>query len=387
MASPSLDSLTPAALRTLFPSAELCVHLNHAGTAPIARPVAAAVQDVCNDLMSDDSFTAFKNHMKRQEELRAVAGRMMGVAPSTLAFVKNTSHGLTIAAQALPFEPGDVVVVPGGEYPSNTYPWMAQSMRGVETVIVPALPDGNWSEDALIAACESNKRARCLAVSWVNWGTGQRVNLAKLGAYCRDNGLFFVVDAVQGLGALQLDFDAIPIDMATAGCHKWQMAPAGIGVLYIREGLTPRLLPTNVGWNSVAKPLEWERMHWSELRQTPERYEEGTPNLPGTAGLLASLKLLETVGFKAVEERVVHLAGLLRAGLEAHGYNILSPSEPEKRSGIVAFRHPSRPNEEVLQILEAANIRVVVRCGNVRFSPHVYISEADIARALEAVPR
>lgn len=373
-------------MRALFPSAQTCIHLNHAGTGPIAQPVAEAVQTVCAELMSENNFTAFKNHVKRREELLSVLARMMDVPASCVALVKNTSHGLTIAAQALPFQPGDVVTVLGGEYPSNVYPWMAQAVRGVETQIVPADENGNWSEDAIIATCKADSRTRCLAVSWVNWGTGQRVNLERLGGFCRQHGIYFVVDAVQGLGALRARFADWNVDIATAGCHKWLLSPAGIGGLYIRDGLTPELLPTNIGWNSVEHPIEWERMHWNELRQTPERYEEGTPNILGTAGLLQSVKLLESVGFEAVETRIVGLASILRDGLEQRGYRVLSPTEPEKRTGIVAFRHPTWSNEEVVRALEAATVRVVVRCGNVRFSPHAYNNEEDITRALDALP-
>ncbi len=375
-----------AGLRALFPSAASCVHLNHAGTSPIARPAAEAVQNVMDELMSDDSFLAFKNHEKRQAELRAAFGRMLNVSPASLAFVKNTSHGLSIAADALPLAPGDNVVLPPGEYPANVYPWIAQKKRGVETRIAPArnAETNVIAEEDLMAACDA--RTRVLSVSWVQWGTGQRLDLARLGQFCRARNIVFAVDIVQGLGALRLDLGSLPVDIAAAGCHKWLLAPAGIGVLYVRPDLLPHLLPTNVGWNSVTSAVRWENLHF-DLKNDASRFEEGTPNILGTAGLLASVRLLELAGFETVERHVLDMASRLRDGLQERGCRVVSPGEHERqRSGIVAFRHPRRSNEDVLHALTEKKVRVAVRCGNVRFSPHVENDASDVERALAALP-
>lgn len=373
--------------RDLFPSSRTCIHLNHAGVSPIARPVADSVQKVTGELMSDDCFVAYKNHMRRQENLRAAFGRLMNVAPGTLGFVRNTSHGITIAAQALPFAAGDVVILPAGEYPANVYPWMAQAWRGVAVRTVPTHGDGILSEDDLIAACEAEPRARALAVSWVQWGTGQRLDLQRLGEFCRGRGLWFVVDLVQGLGALRPDLGSLPVDIATAGCHKWLLAPGGAGVLYVREGLGPSLLPTNVGWNSVEEPIDWERLHWDEMRTTPERFEEGTPGVLAVAALGKSVELLEGVGFDAVNDRVLALADYARQALAGRGCRVISPAaDPAQRSGIIAFRHASLDNDAVLAALTEKKVRAAVRCGNVRFAPHAYNTEADIDAAVAAVP-
>lgn len=371
-------------LRGLFPSAQKCVHLNHAGTAPIPQPAADAAALVADELMSDDSFAAFKNHQKRQESLRQALSRLISAPPSALAFVKNTSHGLSLVSDALPLGPGENVVVPEGEYPANVYPWMAQrARRGVETRIVPTRANGIVAEEDLIAACDAGTRV--LAVSWVQWGTGQRMNLAHLGAFCRERGIFFVVDAVQGLGALRLDLSTLEdVDFAVAGCHKWLLSPAGIGVLYVRPGVMDRLLPANVGWNSVVDPLDWERVHF-DLKPTADRFEEGTPNLMGTAALGASVGLLEAVGFAAVAQRVLALADYARAQLSQRGCHVVSPGDPDQCSGIVAFRHPSHSNDAVLQTLAARRIIAAVRCGSVRLSPHAYSSEADIDAAVAAL--
>ncbi|MBC8141877.1 MAG: aminotransferase class V-fold PLP-dependent enzyme, partial [Armatimonadetes bacterium] len=220
--------MTPTELRALFPSAQKCIHLNHAGTSPVASPVADAVREVLDELQSANPLTAYMNAFARASDLREIWGRMLRTAPDNLAVVKNTSHGLTIIAQGIPFRAGENIVVAANEYPSNVYPWLAQETRGVHTRLVPPQADGYVAEDDLEAACDADTRV--LAVSWVQWGTGQRMDLARLGAFCAARNIHLVVDAVQGFGALRLDLSVFPgVSFATGGGHKWLLAPGGVG--------------------------------------------------------------------------------------------------------------------------------------------------------------
>lgn len=377
--------MTPAELRILFPSAQKAIHLNHAGTSPVAAPVADAVQAVLAELQSENPLTAYINTMKRADELRGVWGRMLQTEPDNLAIVKNTSHGLTIIAQGVPFLAGENVVVAANEYPSNVYPWMAQEARGVQTRLVAPREDGYVSEDDLEAACDENTRV--LAVSWVQWGTGQRMDLARLGAFCTARNILLAVDVVQGFGALRCDLSQLPgVSFATGGGHKWLLSPGGVGFLYVRPDLLETLLPNNVGWNWVAKPMAWEASEWQTPKPTVARFEEGTPNILGIAGTLASMNLLESIGTDAVEARVLELADCTRRKLEARGMHVVAPHGSESRSGIVAFRHPTVANEAVEAKLAEANIVCAVRCGNVRFAPHVYSIESDVDVAVDAIP-
>ncbi len=377
--------MTPAELRLLFPSVQKSIHLNHAGTSPIASPVAEAVQSVLADLQSENPLTAYINAMKHADDLRDAWGRMLRTAPDNLAVVKNTSHGLTIIAQGIPYRTGENIVVAANEYPSNVYPWLAQETRGVQTRLVAPQADGYVSEDDLEAACDA--QTRVLAVSWVQWGTGQRMDLARLGAFCAARNIFLVVDAVQGFGALRLDLSALPgVAFATGGGHKWLLSPGGVGFLYVRPDLLETMLPNNVGWNWVAKPMAWEASQWGTPKPTTARFEEGTPNVLGLAGMLASVDLLESVGTDAIESRVLELAAYTRQRLTERGMHVVSPHGTETRTGIVAFRHPTIANETVEAKLAESKVICAVRCGNVRFAPHVYSTESDIDVVVAAVP-
>jgi cysteine desulfurase / selenocysteine lyase len=265
------------------------------------------------------------------------------------------------------------------EYPSVVYPWQAQAYRGVETRIV-ACPDGLLSEDALMAACDA--KTRVLAVSWVQWGTGQCLDLNKLGAFCKAQDIWFVVDVIQGLGALECDLAACGADIAAGGCHKWLLAPAGIGPLYIKPERLTELLPTNVGWNWVDRPFVWDRLRFEDTKPGTERFEEGSPAILAIAGLEASLGLLESVGMAEIEKAVRANAEGLRARLRAAGLEVCPT---DGHSGIVPFRDPSRSNDDVLAQLDSQNIWAAVRCGWVRFSPHAYNNGKDLERVVGAL--
>lgn len=377
--------MTPAELRMLFPSVQKAIHLNHAGTSPIATPVAEAVQAVLAELQSENPLTAYISAMKHADALRDIWGRMLRTSPDNLAVVKNTSHGLTIIAQGIPFRSGENIVVASNEYPSNVYPWLAQESRGVQTRLVAPCEDGYVAEEDLEAACDANTRV--LAVSWVQWGTGQRMDLARLGAFCTARNILLVVDVVQGFGALRCDLSKFSgVAFATGGGHKWLLAPGGVGFLYVRPDLLETLVPNNVGWNWVAKPMAWEASQWGTPKPNTARFEEGTPNILGLAGMLASMELLESIGTDAVETRVLEIAAYTRRRLSNRGMHVVAPHGPDVRSGIVAFRHPTISNDTVEAKLAESNIICAVRCGNVRFAPHVYSTESDIDTAVNAIP-
>jgi cysteine desulfurase / selenocysteine lyase len=259
------------------------------------------------------------------------------------------------------------------DYPSTLYPWQAQA---------PKVFLADADEASLMAACDEHK-PKVLCASWVHWGTGRVLDLNTLGRFCRERGILFVADIVQGLGALVPDLSFV--DIAAAGCHKWLLCPAGIGVLYIRPELLGELLPTNVGWNWPERPMEWRASGFSEPKNSAARFEEGSPSLLSTAALLASMSLLESVGLEAVQERVLTLARFAQNQLRARGMNLALPEE-KLQSGIVGFTHPSLSNDEALAALETKNVRAAVRAGFVRLSPHAYSTEEEIERAVATLP-
>ena len=159
----------------------------------------------------------------------------------------NTSYGLNLAARALPFERGDVVITSDREYPSNIYPWMElEASRGVTLERVPCdgvLPD----EEAILAAIE-RPRVRGVVLSWVSFATGYRIDVARIGRACRARGIWFVLDAIQGIGTAPLDVRAVDVDIVACGGQKWLLSPWGTGFVWLRPDLVQQLRPVDVSW-------------------------------------------------------------------------------------------------------------------------------------------
>jgi selenocysteine lyase/cysteine desulfurase len=365
-------------LRQLFPVTRRWVFMNHAALAPLSGPAAdrlvAAAREAAAD--GDRRWPAWHEETGR---VRAQAARLLGAAEaSSVAFVENTSVALSLIAEGLPWEAGDNVVSAACEYPSNVYPWMNLGRFGVELRLV-AEEDGRVPAEAVIARID--ERTRVVALSWVQYSSGFRSDLARIGAACRERGVLFVVDAIQGLGALRLDAGSLPVDAVAAATHKWLLGPEGLALLYLGPRAVERMRPTRAGWRSMRHMFDWERfeIEWNEGALA---HEPGTLNTFGILALGRSLDLLLELGLEAVERRVLALTDRLVEGLTVAGLAVYSPRGAAERSGIVSVTHPRRHATELALHLETRGIRVADRGGRLRIAPHVYNSEDEVDRVV-----
>ena len=357
------------------------VYLNNASTGPLPRRTIAAV----------NSFTAARGEpwtiseemqFGTLAETRERAGRLIGAPAAQVALMVNTSYGINVATGCLPFDKGDVVVTSDREFPANIYPWMAlEESRGVKLVKVPcvdSLPD----EEAIIAALDG-PRVRALTISWVNFSSGYRVDLERLGAACRERGIFFIVDAIQGLGAATVDVQRCNIDVFACGGQKWLLSPWGSGFVYLREKLVRDLDPSPVSWMAVKGSDDFTRLIDYDLtwRDDARRFEMITLPFQEFAGLNASLALIEELGPARIASHVAGLADrIVEWAGEQSDVELITPAEPAKRAGIVSVRPP---------VAAAASARLTERGvihsfreGAIRLSPHCYNTVEDIDRTL-----
>ena len=359
-------------------------YLNHAGVSPAPARVVRAVQEAAALSARDPLGFFMDGVLTWRESARTRLARLMGVPAEELALIKNTGHGLSLVADALRLEPGDNVVSVDCEYPSVVYPWYAQADRGIETRLVTPRPDGTFTPDDLAAMMDD--RTRVLTLSWVQFGTGFRCDLAACAALAHSYNALFVVDVIQGLGALPLDLVSWGVDIAVTGSHKWLMAPGGTGGLYIAPHALDQMRLVNMGALSVVDVVKFDPLDFS-VKPSAHRYEEGTPNGLGLAGLDAALSLLEEVSINAIADSVLALTAYAAQKLEAKGYQVTSPRDDHQRAGLVMFQHPTHSNEVVLEALTAAGVSAAVRGGKVRFSPHFYNTLEEIERAVYALPK
>ena len=365
--------------RREFPITMDRVHLNHAGVSPVSTRVAAVIASFAEEALHL-SPTVYKRWETRCEGARRSFARLIGAQASEIAFVKNTSEAISLVAAGLDWRAGDNVIALDGEYPSNVYPWWSLRRWGVETRMV-ACDRGRFSIDAVVAL--TDRRTRVLAVSFVDWNSGARTDLRRLGELCRERDVLLCVDGIQGVGALQLDVEAMGIDCLAVGGHKWLLAPEGCGGLFVSHRIIARLQSVLHGWKSVSDASTYLPYHF-EPRMDAAKFEPGSPPQLGTLALGAALDLLLEIGPANIECRILDLTQSLATRLRAAGAEVLSPWGEGERSGIVVFRLGNDPRA-LADELNRKGFVVRSRGGGVRVAPHFYNNEEDLDRLLAAL--
>lgn len=359
------------------------VYLNHATISPWPRRTAEAVQRFAAENAAEGG-RHYARWASVEETLREQLRRLIN-APHTddIALLKNTSEGLSVVAYGLAWTAGDNVVIGDEEFPSNRIVWESLRPRGVE--VREARLDCEDPEAALLRHMDA--RTRLLSVSSVQYASGRRMDLARLGAACRERGVLFCVDVIQSLGALPLDVQAIQADFVVADAQKWLLGPEGLALFYCRAALRERLHLLQYGWHMVEAAGDFDRREWQPAHSA-RRFECGSPNNLGIHALHASLSLLLEVGIDEVARRVLANVGYLMEGLTAlPGVELLTSTAIERRAGIVTFRHREIDSDRLCQALSAHDVIGTARGGGVRFSPHFYNTREQLERALDWVGR
>jgi selenocysteine lyase/cysteine desulfurase len=357
------------------------VYLNAASTGPLPERTVRA----------QDAFTrkrAAPHRLDQEEQFRALSdsraliARLIGADVAEIALATNTSSGINLAAWAFPLGPGDAVVIPDLEFPANVYPWMAAAQaRGFTLHRVPAR-DGLLDHAGLLAALDL-PGVRVLAVSWVGFSTGAVADLDALGAACRSRGILFVVDAIQGLGALTMDVSRTPIDLLACGGQKWLLAPWGTGFTYVRRALVRELSPQPVSWMGVRGSDDFSRLLAYDMtwRDDARRFEQITLPFQDFAGMVASLELFHELGPAAIAGVIKARAEALMEGADALRIPVVTPRS--RHAGIVSLR-PADANASSAR-LNAARVAHSLREGTIRLAPHCYTTSEDLQAALEGL--
>ncbi|MDD5544425.1 MAG: aminotransferase class V-fold PLP-dependent enzyme [Acidobacteriia bacterium] len=369
--------------RREFPVSRQWIYCNHAAVAPISNRVAEAIAGVLSDLTSFGAVH-WKSWGRTVQHTRELAAKLIRCDPGEIAFIKNTSDGISILSNGLDWKPGDKVVSIQTEFPSNVYPWLALERRGVKLVTIPER-HGRVDLAELEAALDA--RTRVLTVSFVQYLSGFRVDLARLGEVCRRRGILFCVDAIQGLGAFDLNVDRDHIDFLAADAHKWMLATEGMGVAYVSNRILNQVTPSVLGWMSVEHYADFEHRELN-YRRGALRYEPGSLNTIGIYGLAAALELLLEAGIENISAQILATTDYLSEGLLRKRYALLSSRRPGEASGIVSFRPPSGAASafEIHRRLEEARISAAVRGGFIRLSPHFYNTPQEMDEILRVLP-
>ena len=365
-----------------FPVLKHGLYANHAAISP--WPLAAS-QAVAAFAMENAEIGAekYSHWLLRETRLRkGLADLVNASSADDIALLKNTTEGICTVANGIDWRKGDNLVIPADEFPSNRLPWHALTRYGVEVreVDIRATPE---PEMALLERVD--KHTRLISVSAVQWTDGLRLQLETLGQFCRQNDVLFFVDAIQHLGALQMDVQNCGIDFLAADGHKWLLSPEGIAVFYCREGVREQLQINQQGWHMVDEPYQFNRTQWHPSK-TALRFEAGSPNTLGQAGMYASLGVLQEVGMQQVETYVTGNTLALSNGLtDIPGVELVRPFDPERVSGIVSFRPGKRNLAEIQQKLKQRGLICTVRGEAIRLSPHFYQAGKPVQEMLDLI--
>ncbi len=362
-----------------FPLVDDLIYLNHAAVAPWPKRTSAAVIQFAEQNCRFGSHY-YLDWLKKENEIRRQLQALLN-APSAndIALVKNTSEALSFVAFGLPWQAGDNIVSSNEEFPSNRLPWQTLAERGVQFREAD-LHSADTPEDALFALVDGN--TRLLTVSSIQFASGLRMDLERIGEFCRQRDILFCIDAIQSLGAVQFDVQAYHADFVMADGHKWMFGPEGLGVFYTNPAARDRLKLSQYGWHMMKDTHNYENLPW-EVHPGARRFECGSPNMLGIHALSASLSLLLETGMAAVEALVLERSDYLRNAIGASDDLVLL-SQPQGilKSGIVNFKHHKIENDVLYKHLQQNGVVCALRGGGIRFSPHFYNTLPELQRAL-----
>ncbi|KRT65875.1 MAG: class V aminotransferase [Candidatus Dadabacteria bacterium CSP1-2] len=365
--------------RDEFPVTKDYVYLDHAGVAPVSLRGKRAVEKFLSEATESGMFN-YKQWMDRVEEVRRSCAILTGAEPEEIAFVKNTSQGISIVAEGLDWKEGDNLLICEKDFPSNIYPWLNLKRKGVEIRVVPSQNERILLEDIELLI---DSRTKLLTVSSVNFSSGFKIDLEVVGRLCKGKGILFFVDAIQSLGVIPMDVNEFKIDFLAADGHKWLLSPEGTGIFYCRKELALRINPPLIGWKSIINESDYDHVDF-RLKTNALRFEEGSLNVMGIYALGAAIDLLVEVGIDRIQARVIELGDLIIREAEKRDFQVRTPKSKEERGGIISIIGNFDPIK-VKDKLKEEGILVNVRGGAIRISPHFYNTEYEVLRLFNAI--
>ena len=383
----SLQSIDAQALRAReYPwmANDPAVYLNAASTGPFPQSAVDAANE-WSALRAAPHRIPLAKMLEAASTARANFAALIGADATEIALMPNTTYGLNLAARALPMRPG-VILTFDGEFPSCVYPFQALGNRGISLELVPRR-DGLPDEDALVAAI-GRSDVVAVVVSWVQFATGFVADLARIGAACKANDVFFVVDGIQGCGIRPIDVHALGIDVFASGAQKWQLSPWGTGFVYVRSDLIQALTPSDVGWACMKSSTDYGRLtdYEFDLFDDARRFEVVTLAYHDFAVANASTTMLLGLGVSAIADHIEILADrIVDWATAAGGVTLITPTDPARRAGVVAFTMSNA--DRAAADLRDAQVSHVVREGYIRLAPHCYNTAAEIDRVVALLDR
>lgn len=370
-------------IRKLFPAAAKYTYLNSASVSPMPISAVKAVESQLQDV-SENGSVNLDGWIRTKNRCRDLIAKMLKVKYENIAFLRNTSDGFSTVANGIDWAEGDNIVTFANEFPSNFYPWrMIRDKFGVELRTCPER-DSRIDIDEFISLIDSN--TKLVSISAIQFSTGFRADIERIGRVVRDFDALFAVDIIQGFGAIEFDLDAQFVDIACGASHKWLCSPEGCGIFYLSDRARNRIEPSLVGWITVDEPFNFNNYEqiW---KPNALAWETGTCSSSLFYGLEQSLKLLNETGIGNIERYLEKITNHLVYLLQTRDYKVVSSRKKGEKSQIVCILPKyGETSLNLAQTLERKKIIVTPRGERLRIAPHFFNNQADIERLVELLP-
>jgi selenocysteine lyase/cysteine desulfurase len=376
-------------IRNLFPHISTGqIYFNHAALGPWSVPVVNRINEYITErtgamVMNYESFVKWNNGARNK------LAELLNADQSRFGWIDNVSNALNIVANGLEWKTGDRIILNDIEFPANIYPFLNLKKSGVEI-------DFAKSRNGIVDLEDIEKlvtpNTKLISISMVQFTSGYRADINSIGEFCRQKGIIFCVDAIQAVGAVDVDLKNTKVDFLAGGTQKWLMSSQGLSYFYINEELQNRIQQKNVGWISVENA--WDFLNYDlTLLKNADRYQTGTLNAFGIAIFDAALELYMKFkienppeGGQDCELRILENTNYFINKLVELGLNPILKNVPEKnRAGIVTFKHERA--KQLFVELEKKKIFAAVREGLIRFSPHFYNTKEEIDLVAEEIKK
>lgn len=369
-----------AIYRKLFSATEQYNYLNHASSSPLPINSVKAISQLAQ-ICSKQGMLEWSECEELSNTTRDLAAKFLNCSSSEICFIGNTSQGIIYAINSIGFEKGNNVILMQDAFPTNLAPFNyllpeieKRTVRSYELVDNP---------DRIRKLIDEHTKA--VSLDWVNFLNGIKIDLKRIAEICRAHNIYFIIDGMQGCGAIKINLNEIQADFFCSAAAKWLFGPHGIGILYVNKNILDKLKPCHLGWLSA----EWENFYDisvpKKIKDGAARFEAGTKNYLGIVGFKESLKILNEIGIDKIEARILNLTDYLLNKIMEIDCDVITPKAGNKRAGIVSFKQKDKDSFELYNRLKANKIVCSLRNGYLRISPHFYNTYAEIDQLIEVI--
>jgi selenocysteine lyase/cysteine desulfurase len=365
----------PLGVRSDFPSVEKTIFFDSAYTALSPLPAIEA-----GKAFLDAKGLKPPNVPQMMQEsmvLRERFAKLIGAQQADIGLLYATSDGENIVTQALNMKAGDNVVIDDLHYRSTyvLYQHLKEKL-GIEVRIVRNMKGATPPE---LFASLVDKRTRLISVSWISHYNGYRQDIQALADLAHAQGGYLYLDAIQGIGMLDLDVKNYDIDFLTSGGYKWLLAGYGVAPFYVRKDIMEMVTPDRSGGFQAAEAFG---DHQFKLHTDGRKFQYATMSFDAVYHLNAALDYILQIGVANIERHTVDLAGKVNKGLRAQGFDVLTPSG--NASSIVSFKH-GRTGKEIRESLESAGIFINIsdKQDYLRVGLALFNNESEVEKLLQ----